>query len=114
VAGDRANLLASIQGRGIHNLRKVRRAGGFRLLISDALSLLAQTEQAETSDSVDTPAAAPSTHVAGAPADLASTLAAALNQRKGHMRDDSDSERDVRPLCRSDVSDAVRQDDEDW
>ncbi|POY74203.1 hypothetical protein BMF94_2777 [Rhodotorula taiwanensis] len=100
VGGDTRNaLLASIQGKGVGNLRKtdktaIENAGSLAAIgIAGAGVVGATSAAAAAAPSVDDSAGA-----AGGGGDLASALAAALSQRKGNMGE----------------SDEEEESDEDW
>ena len=107
----RANVLASIQGAGIHKLKKV----SIPSLLSEAVADIHLDQSDDNSSARNTGLGMGAGAAAGLGAgaaigasspsgdapqgDLAATLAAALSQRKGNMGDSDDEE---------------EEDDEDW
>ncbi|PWN48801.1 WH1-domain-containing protein [Violaceomyces palustris] len=90
----RGNLLASIQGKGVHSLKKVdpnaptsaaARGGGMMAAgaaVGTAAAVASHDDEANEAGA------------SGDPADLASALAAALSQRKGNMGESDEEESD--------------------
>ncbi|KAG9048782.1 hypothetical protein FS837_012069 [Tulasnella sp. UAMH 9824] len=93
VSSDRANLLASIQGKGIHTLKKTDGPAP-RGTTDDSSGPSSSTGAAVAAGAAGAAAGAAAAGALGGGGDLASALAAALNQRNKNLGGDSDDEED--------------------